>query len=283
MDLSAGHIQKYAVPVDRTEGQKRTLPTPPQESVDWKRQRVEPNVTPAPAADPAPVDPRLLQPISQGSQPASASAIPSSNASPASTSAGAAADPPVANTTPGVATADLPVVEAMVRREGTDKFKRFAFDPTLNAEQRAERIQDEKKKICPKSAIDRVLAGLGASDGFQCDDSMAPSLCLLAEHMLEQTMEFGALMASRRKSKWLEAKDMELYLDRNWQIPLPAFGHRSISAVPKYNAESTDARYRAAVRHALSNLQPTEGQAKKADDKGASHEHVEAGAGDNSA
>lgn len=62
---------------------------------------------------------------------------------------------------------------------------------------------------------------------------------------------------------------MELYLDRNWQIPLPAFGHRSISAVPKYNAESTDARHRAAVRAALAALQPVEAQVKKADDRGA--------------
>ena len=59
---------------------------------------------------------------------------------------------------------------------------------------------------------------------------------------------------------------MELYLDRVWQIPLPAFGHRGISAVPKFNPESTDAKYRSAVRAALSALQPSEAP-KKPDDK----------------
>lgn len=67
----------------------------------------------------------------------------------------------------------------------------------------------------------------------------------------------------------VQAKDMELYLDRVWQIPLPAFGHRGISAAPKYNADSTDAKYRSAVRAALSALQPKDAQ-KKPDDKGTS-------------
>lgn len=62
---------------------------------------------------------------------------------------------------------------------------------------------------------------------------------------------------------------MELYLDRMWQIPLPAFGHRGVSAIPKYNAESTDAKHRTAVRAALSALQPVEAQAMKFDDRSA--------------
>ena len=64
----------------------------------------------------------------------------------------------------------------------------------------------------------------------------------------------------------MQAKDMELYLDRVWQIPLPAFGHRGISAAPKYNADSTDAKHRSAVRAALSALQPKDAP-KKPDDK----------------
>lgn len=82
-------------------------------------------------------------------------------------------------------------------------------------------LQDERKKICPRSALDKALAGLGASESFQCDDTVAASLCLLSEHMLEQTMEFGALMASRRQSKWMEVccsthTDASQWAARHW-------------------------------------------------------------------
>lgn len=66
--------------------------------------------------------------------------------------------------------------------------------------------QDERKKICPKSAVDQVLAGLGADEDFTIDDDVKAALGTLAENMLEETMEFAALMASRRNSKWLQAR-----------------------------------------------------------------------------
>jgi hypothetical protein len=65
-------------------------------------------------------------------------------------------------------------------------------------------LQDESKKICPKSAVDQVLAGLGGENDFIVDDDVKSALGMLAENMLEQTMEFAALMSSRRNSKWLQ-------------------------------------------------------------------------------
>lgn len=65
-------------------------------------------------------------------------------------------------------------------------------------------VQDERKKICPKSAVDQVLAGLGADEDFVVEHDVKSFLGMLAENMLEETMEFAALMASRRNSKWLQ-------------------------------------------------------------------------------
>jgi hypothetical protein len=69
-------------------------------------------------------------------------------------------------------------------------------------------MQDERKKICPKSAIDQVLAGLGVDEDCTVDEEVKSALGLLAENMLEQTMQFGALMASRRNSRWLQVCQM---------------------------------------------------------------------------
>lgn len=151
MDPSATRI--HQLPASRDGGgdaQKRFLSTPPQESTEWKRQRVDPNVTAV--AEATPSDPRLLPHTALGGHSGSHAAAGSGHGAAAApvaaaqaTSAGASAGPSPQSAGPsssqGVAAADLPVVEAMVRREGTDKFKRFPFDPTMNAEQRAERVQ----------------------------------------------------------------------------------------------------------------------------------------------
>lgn len=149
MDTAAAHDHQDAMPtIAPADTQKRLMTSPPQDSEDWKRQRTEPSGTAV--GQTAPSDPRLIPhstPIGQnggddsstaGQSVAHAAAIPSTPAD------SAAPSPSVQDghsSGQGVATDDLPVVEALVRREGTDKFKRFPFDPTMNAEQRAERVQ----------------------------------------------------------------------------------------------------------------------------------------------
>lgn len=216
----------------------------------------------------------------QGSNATAGSKVPHSNAG-------------VQRPAPDPSPEDYPVVEAMVRREGTDKFRRVQVDGQLNAVERAEVVlvcippkkmpcpihvslshcsmglctqqnpnmmqfaqgtlclvsaahntgalahglrypsitsalaghvsvlvtllhrqaalnlntfQDERKKICPKSAVDQVLAGLGADEDFAVEDDVKSALGMLAENMLEETMEFAALMASRRNSKWVQVR-----------------------------------------------------------------------------
>lgn len=141
MEQSTEHIQRYSMAVDgAAEGQKRPLSTPPQEPADWKRQRVEHSMSAVPSSEATPMDPRLIQQSVQGVQSAIAT-VPQASTAPDPSSVVTVVEATGVHADQVIAPTDLPVVEAMVRREGTDKFKRFPFDPTLNAEQRAERIQ----------------------------------------------------------------------------------------------------------------------------------------------
>jgi hypothetical protein len=66
-------------------------------------------------------------------------------------------------------------------------------------------VQDERKKICPKSALQKVLKRLGVQDEFKfADDFAEEQMVCIAEDMLERSIEFGALMASIRQSGWYE-------------------------------------------------------------------------------
>lgn len=150
MDPSAAHMRQFAVPAHSSgDAQKRLLSTPPQEPEHLKRHRMDPSM-PA-AGEATPIDPRVHPPGGAGG-PVGSHVTAGSGHGAATTHV--AAVPPISSAAAGTSTqaagpsanqevspSDLPVVEAMVRREGTDKFKRFPFDPTMNAEQRAERVQ----------------------------------------------------------------------------------------------------------------------------------------------
>lgn len=163
MDPSAAQVQQFAVPADSSgDTQKRLLSTPPQESAHLKRHRVDPSMA---AGEATPIDPRLHPPSGVGGPVGSHATAAGSGHGAAATPV--AAVPPISSAGAGTSTqaagppanqdvspSDLPVVEAMVRREGTDKFKRFPFDPTMNAEQRAERVQVRVVKMgCPLTSI----------------------------------------------------------------------------------------------------------------------------------
>lgn len=150
----------------------------------------------------------------------------------------------------------LPVVEPVVRKDGTDRYKKVNVEGDMDAAQRIERVQDERKKILPRAGIQMVLKRLGVADEFKLSEEVESAIMLLAETMLDQTMEFGCLMASRRQSKWLESKDVELYLERAWHIHLPGYGVRSVTPAPKVAPEKPDTRLAAAVREAMSELEP---------------------------
>jgi hypothetical protein len=66
-------------------------------------------------------------------------------------------------------------------------------------------VQDDKKRICPKGALDKVLLRLGAAEEFKfVDDRTQLQITRIAEDMLERSIEFGALMASSREANWYE-------------------------------------------------------------------------------
>jgi hypothetical protein len=66
-------------------------------------------------------------------------------------------------------------------------------------------VQDERKKICPKAALQKVLRRLGVQDEFKfADDDAEAQIVYIAEDMIERSIEFGALKASIRQSGWYE-------------------------------------------------------------------------------
>lgn len=56
--------------------------------------------------------------------------------------------------------------------------------------------------------------------------------------------------------KYLQAKDVAMYLERSEHLPLPGYGSVAVNPVPKATAASEDFKRRVRVRQELQNLQP---------------------------
>eukprot|EP00657_Telonema_sp_P-1_P004663 TRINITY_DN20965_c0_g1_i2.p1 TRINITY_DN20965_c0_g1~~TRINITY_DN20965_c0_g1_i2.p1 ORF type:complete len:214 (+),score=35.77 TRINITY_DN20965_c0_g1_i2:44-643(+) len=66
--------------------------------------------------------------------------------------------------------------------------------------------------------------GNGNVDHVTLSPEVAEVLCELATDFVENAAAFGCRLAKHRKSKVLEVRDLQAYLERNWDISVPGFG-----------------------------------------------------------
>ncbi|KAJ2373882.1 Transcription initiation factor TFIID subunit 12, partial [Coemansia sp. RSA 2607] len=58
-------------------------------------------------------------------------------------------------------------------------------------------------------------------------------LCDIADEFIESVTAFACQLAKHRKSDTLEARDLQLHLERNWNIRIPGFAAEEIRSVRK--------------------------------------------------
>lgn len=71
------------------------------------------------------------------------------------------------------------------------------------------RLDELLQEVAPGEALDRDVEDFLQQHIDEFVDSVTSHACLLAKH---------------RKSRTLEAKDIQLYLDMNWNIHVPGYG-----------------------------------------------------------
>jgi len=86
------------------------------------------------------------------------------------------------------------------------------------------RLQDLVKEIDPTEVL---------------DDDVEDVLLQIADDFIENVVTSGCQMAKHRKSSTLEVKDVQLHLQRNWNMWIPGFGSEELR--PYKKAPVTDA------------------------------------------
>ncbi|KAL3536131.1 hypothetical protein ACH5RR_004592 [Cinchona calisaya] len=86
-------------------------------------------------------------------------------------------------------------------------------------------------RILSKRSIQELVTQVDPSE--KLDPEVEDILVDIAEDFVESITTFGCSLAKHRKSTTLEAKDILLHLERNWNITLPGFGGDEIKMYKK--------------------------------------------------
>lgn len=87
-----------------------------------------------------------------------------------------------------------------------------------------QRLQDLVKEVDPNE---------------QLDDDVEELLLQIADEFIENVVTSSCRIAKHRKSNVLEAKDVQLSLEKNWNMWIPGFGAEEVQ--PYKKASSTEA------------------------------------------
>ncbi|XP_071955627.1 transcription initiation factor TFIID subunit 12-like isoform X1 [Antedon mediterranea] len=159
-----------------------------------------------------------IQVVATSSQPVAASmGIPTSQLPVNSVSAGSiGGTPPSIKASPVVSGHSMGVSEAQV----LDKKK----------------LQDLVREVDPNE---------------QLDDDVEEMLLQIADDFIETVVTSSCQLAKHRKSNTLEVKDVQLYLERNWNIWVPGFGGEDVRTYKRPNVTEAHRQRMALIRKTL--------------------------------
>eukprot|EP00118_Oscarella_pearsei_P008705 m.46237 g.46237 ORF g.46237 m.46237 type:complete len:110 (+) comp33683_c1_seq1:550-879(+) len=85
----------------------------------------------------------------------------------------------------------------------------------------------------------------------QLDEDVEEVLMQIADDFIESVVTQSCLLAKHRKSKTLEVKDVQLHLERCWNIWIPGFGSDDVRSYRKSTTTDAHKQRMALIKKAL--------------------------------
>lgn len=110
-------------------------------------------------------------------------------------------------------------------------------------------------RILGKRSLQELLQTIDPNE--RLDPDVEDVLLDFADHFVETVTQFACELAKHRKSDTLEAKDVLLNLERNWQITIPGFGGDEYKAYKRPMVIDAHKQRLAMVRRSQASNQPS--------------------------
>lgn len=122
---------------------------------------------------------------------------------------------------------------------------------TLGAANKAAIVDTEEpsNRVVSKRSIQELVNQIDPSE--KLDPEVEDILVDIAEDFVESITTFGCSLAKHRKSATLEAKDILLHLERNWNMNLPGFGGDEIKTYKKPTVTDVHRERIAAIKKSI--------------------------------
>ncbi|XP_074379099.1 transcription initiation factor TFIID subunit 12 [Apium graveolens] len=104
-------------------------------------------------------------------------------------------------------------------------------------------------RILSKRSIQELVAQIDPSETL--DPEVEDILVDIADEFVESITTFGCSLAKHRKSNTLEAKDILLHLERNWNMTLPGFSGDEIKGYRKPSASDIHRERLSAIKRSM--------------------------------
>ncbi|ORX72348.1 hypothetical protein DL89DRAFT_221134 [Linderina pennispora] len=95
---------------------------------------------------------------------------------------------------------------------------------------------DGGSRILSKRKIQELVGEIDPTE--RLEPEVEDILCDIADEFIESVTAFACQLAKHRKADTLEAKDLQLHLERNWNIRIPGFAAEEIRSVRKTTVPS---------------------------------------------
>ncbi|KAG9068556.1 Transcription initiation factor TFIID subunit 12 [Linnemannia hyalina] len=113
-------------------------------------------------------------------------------------------------------------------------------------------MTENPSSLISKRKIQEMVAQIDPSERLE------PEILLeLADEFIESVTQFACRLATHRKSSTLEVKDVQLHLERNWNIRIPGFASEEIRSVRKSTVPSSHTQKLTAVNNAKAAISTT--------------------------
>ncbi|KAF9903108.1 Transcription initiation factor TFIID subunit 12, partial [Lobosporangium transversale] len=87
-------------------------------------------------------------------------------------------------------------------------------------------LVENPSSLITKRKIQEMVAQIDPSE--RLEPEVEDILLELADEFIESVTQFACKLAVHRKSSTLEVKDVQLHLERNWNIRIPGFASEEI-------------------------------------------------------
>ncbi|XP_031625682.1 transcription initiation factor TFIID subunit 12 [Contarinia nasturtii] len=108
---------------------------------------------------------------------------------------------------------------------------------------------DSPPSLLTKPRLQELVREIDPTE--QLDDDVEELLLQIADDFVENTVNAACMLAKHRKASKVEVKDVQLYLERNWNMWLPGFGTEELKPYKRAAVTESHKQRLALIRKAI--------------------------------